>query len=132
MRTTLLFFVFVVASLTTTGASTPIIIDITTIDSGNTYAINTERMTPQQIEAWLRQAIESFGDEDPFLIHPDQRTPFSIVFDMLQRFKAAGVKHFKVVTTDKDGHIDRSLSGSANDIRTESRPIAAPPPDPSK
>ena len=92
--------------------------------------MNAKAMTADQVESFLRQAVETFGDADPFLIWPDSRTSFATVLDMLRRFKAAGVKHFEVSTlaSTNASEVKHSLWGTDANIKSEPRPAA--PPDP--
>jgi len=103
-------------------ANSVIVIEIATTDAGISYTMNAQPKTPAEIEGWLREAIRTFGDADPVLVCPDNRTSFKTVLEMLQRFKAAGVKHFEVFAvaeTDGGTRVRDSLSGTADNIRSE-------------
>lgn len=102
-------------------ANSLIIIDITTTGAGTSYRLNNQPKSAPEIEGWLREAIGKNGNGDPVFIRPDDRTAFKTVLDMLQRFKAAGVKNFEVFFDAKDGDGTRihSLVGTADNIRSD-------------
>jgi biopolymer transport protein ExbD len=131
MRTTLSILLFALVFASCSRANSLIVLEIRTTDAGISYTINNQqRNTPAEVEAWLRLMVSEFGDADPVLIRPDERTSFKTVLDMLQRFKAAGVKRFEVFTDAEvrnGARFQHSLSGALDSVRSE-RVEAAPPP----
>ena len=130
MKLTILAVCFALALSSCSRANSVVIIDITTTEAATTYALNNQRKTPDEIEAWLREAIKTFGDKDPVLIRPDKQTSFETVLDMIRRFKAAGVKHFQVFTVrvgDGDTRIQDSISGITDSIQSDSFTLPSPP-----
>jgi biopolymer transport protein ExbD len=45
------------------------------------------------LEAWLKNAIEQFGGEDPVIMRPSPETRHERVIDVLNAAAAAGVKN---------------------------------------
>ena len=124
MKTVLLATLFgLTFALSVRACSEQLIVEIRTTDSGISYALDKTMFnldgnpkTPDEIEGWLREAITKIGDREAIWIHSDHRTSFKTVLEMLQRFKAAGVKRFVVLTgSGADSNI--VLSGSCDEIR---------------
>lgn len=99
------------------SASSPIILDIATRDAKTTYYINGQNKTADQIETWCRTG-EGISSEMVIYIRPDARTPFVVVFDVLQRLKRARVSKFHLVATDESG-TQISLSALTENIQHE-------------
>jgi biopolymer transport protein ExbD len=75
---------------------TPIVIDISaegqvTMNS-NPFGTPSDRSL-LSLEAWLKNAIEQFGGEDPVIIRPSPETRHERVIDVLNAAAAAGVKN---------------------------------------
>jgi hypothetical protein len=124
MKTVFLAIVFGLTFASPVRASSEqLIVVIKTTDSGISYALDKTMFnlegnpkTPDEIEGWLREAIKKIGDREAIWIHPDDRTSFKTVQEMLNRFKAAGVKRF-VVMTSFGADSTSFLLGSCDEIR---------------
>lgn len=123
--------ILLLLSLTNSAhASGPITIDINTTDAGVTYdlhdydlRVEKDRQTPDEIEAWIRKRIAELP-QHLVVIQPDDRTAFKTVFEMLRRFKSAGVNQFAVVT--HEGANVHSVIGSTDKISSTKIDVAPP------
>jgi len=113
------FIVFLLAlwGTGTAQASSPIILDIATREAKTLYYINGQNKSADEVEAWCRSGA-SMSKEILVHIRPDAQTPFSVVFDVLQRLKRARVSKFHLVTTDPTG-TQISLSATTENIQPE-------------
>lgn len=76
--------------------STPIIIDISAEGqvtmNNEPYGTPTDKNLPG-LRAWLKNAIERFGDKDPVIIRPASDTRHERIMDVLNAAAAAKVKN---------------------------------------
>jgi uncharacterized protein YceK len=98
-------------------ASSPIILDLATRDAQTHYYINGQKKSADEAEAWCRSAA-GFGGELLVYVRTDDQTPFTAVFDVLQRLKRARVAKFHLVTTDASG-TQISLRSATESIQPE-------------
>jgi hypothetical protein len=99
MNKILIFALTVLFAAGCARATSPLLIDITTTDSGTTYTLNSVSKTPDELGRWFVDCIKQFGPiMDNTVIRPDNRTTFATVLDIALRLKAAGVTRLQVVS----------------------------------
>ena len=98
-------------------ASSPIILDLVTSDARTHYYINGQKKSADETEDWCRSAA-GFGGELLIYVRPDDQTPFTTVFEVLQRLKRARVARFHLVATDASG-TQISLRSATESIKAE-------------
>ena len=120
----------IVALASHARANTVIMVEIKTTQASVTYSINNQPFTPTELAVWMKNGIETGGDEEPILIRPDSQTTFATVFTLLESLKASGVKHFEVITelsNTPTGYTKRFLTTNAQDLKLTKIPAMEPP-----
>jgi hypothetical protein len=119
-------------------AGFPIFVDVKTDTTGTRYALNAQPKTLDEIESFLTGMIHTFTEDgiysDGIFVRPDARTSFVTVFELLQRFKKAGVNRCEVIGSDTSTEAVleyHSLVVSADSLRHK-RFELLPPAEPAK
>ncbi|HEY5894807.1 MAG TPA: biopolymer transporter ExbD [Chthoniobacterales bacterium] len=118
MRTTLLLWLLAIMLTICARARSPLLVDITTTDSGSSITFNAVPKTPDELEMYLRETVNSWGDHETIIVRPDDKTSFKVVFDILRRLKAAGVKRFEVQAGGGQWAVSRNRIHSSAHRRT--------------
>lgn len=129
MKTIFLSALTILALRFHADANTVIMVEIKTAQGAVAYSINNQPFTPTQLANWMKQAIESFGAEEPILIRPDAQTTFATVFTLLESLKASGVKHFELInelSNTPAGFTERYLVSHAQDLKVTKHPPVEP------
>jgi hypothetical protein len=133
VKTALLVVLFALSLADYARASGAVTIEITTTDAGTSYTLHKQgyyagmaSTTPDEIETWLRSAVDRIGERESILIYANERASFKVVAAMLSRLKAAGAKRFAVcIGTGAD--VRPALSANLDDIRLHRSDTASSP-----
>ena len=94
------FLLLAVTVLSITGcarASSPLIIDISTVDGKAICTLNSVSKTPDEIGLWFVDTVKLFGPNvGGVIIRPDNRTTFATVLDIALRLKSAGITNIDI------------------------------------
>ena len=112
-------------------ASGPPDVYITTTEAGVSYRLydwnrrlEKKAKTLEEVSAWSSERVKEHAGE--FVgINADDGTSFKTIMDLLRRLKAAGVKHFVVTSTERQGGDEWGHTFQVRAETIDSRPMAS-------